>query len=137
MKLKLSKYGSLSKEVFIILLLVLLFATCKKDDEIYTEKNAVIHVSVIIDTIFTISLTPNPCDSSTNINLKFPKASLLKISVLDIVGRILYQPNITLQLSAGQHQFGIETKSYLQGVYFVRCELDEGKTMTIKMLVVH
>ncbi len=121
-------------KIFLSLLVaIFLFSTCKKDDEIYTTKNAIVTTLPIVDTSFTLSCFPNPCDSFVNLQIKLPKASSLKIVIYNINGRMVYQSTTTIQLAAGQSTIGVDVHSLLSGLYILRCEFDTWIT-TKKMI---
>ncbi|MEI6595967.1 MAG: T9SS type A sorting domain-containing protein [Bacteroidota bacterium] len=106
------------------LVAIFLFSTCKKDDEIYTTKNAIVTTQPIVDTSFTLSCFPNPCDSFLNIQIKLTQASALKILIYNLNGRMVYQSTTTIQLAAGQSTIGVDVHSLLSGLYILRCEFD-------------
>ncbi len=112
------------KIILPILATIFLFSTCKKDDEIYTVKNATVIAPSIVDTTFTLSIYPNPCDSFINLQIILPKAASVKISIFNLNGRMVYQSTTTIQLAAGQSTIGIDLQSLQSGVYILRCEFD-------------
>ena len=109
---------------FKILFVIILFSTCKKDEEIYTTKNATVVVPPIVDTTYKLSCYPNPCTSIINVQIKLPKASSIIISIYNLNGRMVYQTTTTIQLAAGQSTIGIDISSLQSGLYFLRCETD-------------
>ena len=118
------------------LCIVFLLSTCKKDEGIYTTINAVVPAPATVDTTFSMIIVPNPCDRSANVQMHFPRASSLKISVYDVVGRLVYTPDVSMQLAAGANSIGIATDSLQSGMYIVIAERDGG-SMASKMLVHH
>ncbi len=122
------------KKIFVCICIISLLSTCKKDEEIYTTKNASVTVPAIIDTSFSFTPFPNPCDSFINLSLKFPRASTASISIFDIQGRLVYQPNVSLQLAIGYSTIGIDVSSLQSGIYLVRCQYDVG--VLVKKIIV-
>lgn len=114
------------KILFAVIIINLFFTSCKKDDEIYTIKNASVIVQPITDIIFTLNVFPNPCISFINLQLKFPRASSLKISIYNLMGRMVYQSTTTIMLSAGLSTIGVDVQSLQSGIYFLKCEFDSG-----------
>ena len=112
------------KKLALCICIISLLSTCKKDDEIYTIKNANVTVPAIIDTSFSFTPFPNPCNSFVNLSIKLPRASTVSISFYDIVGRLVYQPNVSLQLAAGYSTIGIDVSNLQVGIYIVRCQYD-------------
>ena len=101
---------------------ILLFSTCKKDEEIYTVKNVSVVGPMISDTIYSLTVFPNPCDSFINLKITLPKASSVKISIYNPLGRLVYQSTTTIQLAAGQSTIGIDIHTLPKGMYIMRCE---------------
>jgi hypothetical protein len=122
------------KKIIVCICIIFLLSTCKKDDEIYTTKNVNVTVPAIIDTTFSFTPFPNPCDSFVNLSIKFPRASTVSISIYDMVGRLVYQPNVSLQLAAGCSSIGIDVSVLQPGVYIVICKYDVA-TMAKKIIV--
>jgi hypothetical protein len=124
------------KNLLLCFCMVCIFCACKKDDEIYTTKDANAIQPPIIDTTFTMSIYPNPCNDLANVQIKFPRASILKIAIYDIKGEVVYQPNTILQLAYGQNTIGINTSALQEGVYFIIAEYDTGKIAS-RLIVQH
>ena len=80
---------------------------------------------------------PNPFNPSTTFRFSTPEDGLVKFTVHDLLGRVIYSEN--RDLFAGNYSFTWEGKNQLDqrvvsGVYFLRMEA-EGFTQTRKMLL--
>ncbi len=81
-----------------------------------------------------LSLQPNPADENTRLNFSLAQSSSVKVSVLDITGRKLF--DLTDQkMEAGNHAIAIPGSSIGDaGIYFVNLTVD-GQTLTRKLVV--
>ncbi len=80
---------------------------------------------------------PNPFNPSTTFQFATPKDGLVKFSVHDLLGRVIYTEN--RNLLAGNYSFTWDGQNHLNqqvvsGVYFLRMEA-EGFAQTRKMLM--
>ena len=76
---------------------------------------------------------PNPFNPVTNIEFDIPKASLVKLVVYDIQGRVV-ETIVNGELSAGNYKADWNAANYSSGVYFYKLESDRF-TETKKMMI--
>ncbi len=124
------------RKIFYIFLILIVFSTCKKDEDVYTTKNAVVTNTQVIDTTFHLQVFPNPCNNLVTLSIVFPRVSSLKITAYDMMGRNILIPNGSYVLAAGTNQIAIETTGFTNGIYFLRCEFDR-VIMNTKIIVQH
>lgn len=68
---------------------------------------------------------PNPTNSDSRLTLNLPYAGLLKYSVTDIQGRLVFQTE-EFVTSAGRHEFPLESNKWSDGQYHIQIEFGEG-----------
>ena len=66
----------------------------------------------------SISIYPNPADKITYIGYTLTKATDVKIEVYDILGKKIIT-TVSEKQNAGEHKFELNTKSLVNGIYFV------------------
>ncbi len=76
---------------------------------------------------------PNPFNPTTEISFTLPKASDIKISVFDILGRKVYSTN--QHYASGSHKFTLNGKGWSSGVYFYKLETSLGYMDAKKMIL--
>ncbi|HRY32364.1 MAG TPA: T9SS type A sorting domain-containing protein [Bacteroidales bacterium] len=76
---------------------------------------------------------PNPCKDNTFINLSLPKASNIKVSVLNLPGQSLL-PEQNGFYAAGNHQLKIRVSDLQSGLYFYRITI--GNHVITKPMIV-
>ncbi|MEM1216105.1 MAG: T9SS type A sorting domain-containing protein, partial [Bacteroidota bacterium] len=86
-----------------------------KDTEVNTNEVALPTQSV--------KAFPNPADTYTNVELDFETASDVKLTVLDIKGRILEQRELAGIQST---RLTLDTKDYPSGEYLIRVSTQDG-----------
>ena len=74
----------------------------------------------------TISISPNPANNQVNINYENSLDPLKKVSVLNIEGTVIKEPNST--------SFSINDLS--EGIYIVQCKSENGKLYVCKLAVI-
>jgi len=80
----------------------------------------------------TVSVSPNPMVTSTNVFTQFSKTTTLDIEVFDINGRIVYQSK-GLIVAAGSQNTVLPVASLTKGIYF--CSLSYNNTKkTVKLI---
>jgi photosystem II stability/assembly factor-like uncharacterized protein len=77
---------------------------------------------------------PNPFNPSTNIKFAVPKNGMVKLVVMDMLGREVKEL-INSNLSAGTYEVSYTVKNAASGIYFYRLETP-GFTETKKMIIV-
>lgn len=81
-----------------------------------------------------LSVYPNPTNGSSNVEFTLNDNANIKISVTDVIGRIVEQEK-SLDLNAGFHKYTInENQKLSQGVYMINLELN-GQKMSRKLIV--
>jgi hypothetical protein len=75
---------------------------------------------------------PNPASEFTNINFTTPSAGKVNLTVVDALGRLVYQQNITSK--SGLNTIPVNTASLRNGIYIYTVEYN-GKSMTRKLVV--
>jgi hypothetical protein len=83
-----------------------------------------------------LSAYPNPFNSSTTISFSLSRASEVKLSVYDVLGRnVGKQPFASSKIySAGEHRIEFDGAGLSSGIYFVRMEAG-GNVQTRKMML--
>jgi PKD repeat protein len=72
-----------------------------------------------------IELYPNPTTSSFTLNINTDKCEAVKISIVDIIGNLIYEDNKTLV--AGDNNFKIDMSNNRQGVYIIQIATSTNK----------
>jgi Domain of unknown function (DUF4397)/Secretion system C-terminal sorting domain len=80
-----------------------------------------------------MTLSPNPASSVVTANISLAKDSDVKISVVDVTGRVAQQVQLD-NLSRGIHQLDVNIKDLKSGYYIVRTESADG-VVNKKLLV--
>jgi hypothetical protein len=82
----------------------------------------------------SVTSYPNPLTRGAMLNLRFDLASAATahITVSDIVGRIIYENDATLESGSAVRPIG--TNGWASGTYIVRIEID-GKASTTRVVV--
>jgi hypothetical protein len=75
---------------------------------------------------------PNPAADFTNINFTTPNAGKVNLTVVDALGRLVHQQNITSK--SGLNSLPVNTSSLRNGIYMYTVEYN-GKSMTRKLVV--
>jgi hypothetical protein len=75
---------------------------------------------------------PNPAVDFTNINFTTPNAGKVTITLVDALGRLVHQQNITSK--SGLNSLPVNTSSLRNGIYMYTVEYN-GKSMTRKLVV--
>ena len=66
---------------------------------------------------------PNPFNPTTTIKYDVPKNSFVKITIFDILGKLVGTP-VDEQKSAGRYEFNWNASNYASGTYFYKMETD-------------
>lgn len=82
---------------------------------------------------FSLSLYPNPFNSSTTIEYNLPEAGLVTIDIYDILGRKV-ETLVNKEQPAGFHQVIWDAMDHSSGIYFNRIQAGDF-TLTKKMLL--
>jgi aminopeptidase N len=77
---------------------------------------------------------PNPFDNLTSIQYYIPKASFVKITIIDLKGNILFTP-VSKKQEPGKYKFDFKNDSLSPGIYFYKLESGE-YTESRKMIIV-
>lgn len=85
-----------------------------------------------INNTLEMSIYPNPTNGKFIISVPFEKRALAKIMVTDIIGRVIYKNQVSI--NAGQNQVDVNLSKIHGGIYFVKTEV-EGKTNVSKIIV--
>ncbi len=86
-----------------------------------------------ITTAATTELYPNPTSATTNVRLVVNNTQQVAIEVINIVGeKVIITPQNTI--SAGEHNFKLDTQNLTNGVYMVNIITNEGTT-TKKLII--
>ncbi|HVO74561.1 MAG TPA: T9SS type A sorting domain-containing protein [Ignavibacteriaceae bacterium] len=64
---------------------------------------------------------PNPFNPTTKIKFGLPKPGLTKITIYDLLGRIIQIP-VNKELEAGFHEINIDATNFPSGVYFYKIQ---------------
>jgi hypothetical protein len=77
---------------------------------------------------FSVSVAPNPFNSSARISFTLPKARSVDLNVYDVTGRLvrgLAGGHMGPPLQSGEHSFVFDGSDLPSGIYFVRMEAGE------------
>ncbi|MCX7744790.1 MAG: T9SS type A sorting domain-containing protein [Flavobacteriales bacterium] len=92
-----------------------------------------INENEIDNSVFSIyNNYPNPAADFTNINFTTPIAGKVNLTVVDALGRLVYQQNITSK--SGLNTISVNTSSLRNGIYLYTVEYN-GKSITRKLVV--
>jgi hypothetical protein len=69
-----------------------------------------------------VTVFPNPFRESVSISVLLPEASVLHITLVDALGRIVKVPANRDALPAGLHSITLESGSLQPGIYYCRVE---------------
>ena len=84
---------------------------------------------------FTVSQNyPNPCSNRTKIDFSLSEPAYVKLSVIDITGKVVNQPISNYRL-AGTYTFDLNTSELRKGIYFYRFEA--GEFLSMKKMIVN
>lgn len=100
----------------------------------YFKSAATLAVPNVASLVSDIQLAPNPTTGNATLNITLEKASNIRVEVLDVVGRVVKEIS-KKQLTAGQHQFTLETAGLNAGIYNVRISSETG-SVTQRLSVV-
>jgi hypothetical protein len=75
--------------------------------------------------ILKLGIYPNPASDFAVIGLKLAEESDVTISIVDELGKIVYQ-NKSKQTDGGQKEMKINTSNFLSGIYQVSVETNKG-----------
>lgn len=76
-----------------------------------------------------ISLYPNPCSEYLNVGVILNESSAMQIEIIDILGKtISIIDNIDSQIK-GHRKYTINTSSLKDGIYFIKCTIDDKLSM--------
>lgn len=82
----------------------------------------------------SFKLFPNPANGETRVSFKLNDAAVVKVDVLDMLGRQVLNVN-NASLNPGEHAYTINSNGELQrGVYFVNVSVN-GATMSHKLII--
>lgn len=91
-----------------------------------SEPSNIIHYLVTgISTVLAdrmVTVFPNPFRESASISVLLPEASVLRITLVDALGRIVKVPANRDALPAGLHSITLESGSLQPGIYYCRVE---------------
>jgi len=77
---------------------------------------------------------PNPFNPTTQINFDIPAAGFVKITVFDMLGRIISEP-VKEELAAGKYSVEFDVSEHGSGIYYYRLETS-GFVQTKKMVYI-
>ena len=83
--------------------------------------------------MLSLSASPNPCNLSTRLRYTLPAASVVKLTLYDVLGRVAKQVDVEMQL-AGEHNLHLDLTGLASGVYFTHLEA-AGQRTTQKLLL--
>lgn len=89
--------------------------------------------SILPDQISLNQNFPNPFNPTTFISFDLPRASHVKVDVLNVLGQLVHTI-IETDLSAGHHNVKFDGSNYASGVYFYRLQTDQ-TALTRKMVL--
>jgi hypothetical protein len=81
----------------------------------------------------SISVYPNPVNSTAHVNYELTKTSNVSYSIYDLTGKMILQTNVGLR-SAGKNQMDISVDELKQGYYILKIESSENSGV-VKFLV--
>ncbi|MCC6723148.1 MAG: T9SS type A sorting domain-containing protein [Saprospiraceae bacterium] len=87
-------------------------------------------------TLTSLSCSPNPFSGSTTVVLELPEATTSSLSLYDPLGRLVQRLFKAERLAEGQHRFTVDASGLPNGVYFLRLELEGGRTVEKKVMSV-
>ncbi len=79
------------------------------------------------------NLFPNPANDYSQLEYFTQNVAEVGIDIYDANGRLVFGSSIN-KVAAGNHQFAIDTRSYAQGIYFVKLTIDN-KLFYSKLIV--
>jgi hypothetical protein len=79
--------------------------------------------------------TPNPCNENTTVSFDLPEISTVILYVADLPGQEI-SVIVSGTLDAGKYKFPIDTRSLMQGIYFINLLTKDG-VFTGKIIVSH
>jgi len=77
----------------------------------------------LIEDFFLMQNFPNPFNPSTNIGYYLPEESLVKITIMNILGENIKEFNLGIEVR-GFHQFEWNAAEYSSGIYFYKFQVD-------------
>ena len=77
---------------------------------------------------------PNPFNSSTTIEFDLPEATVVNLSIYDLLGRLVATPSVG-KLVAGQHRVFWNASTMPSGVYFIRLSTPRSTQLKKALLV--
>ncbi|HTA83049.1 MAG TPA: PKD domain-containing protein [Bacteroidia bacterium] len=80
----------------------------------------------------SISVFPNPTNGNVKVTLTMPKEGDYKLSVSDVLGRIMFADNIHI---TGTYSGNIDMSGYSKGIYFI--SVKDGSFLAVKKVVVY
>ena len=93
-------------------------------------------IDTYIEKDFAVLLAPNPSVEGSILKYQLPEQAKVQVTVTDMIGRQLHVMNSGLQAS-GQHEVALPTKGLTPGVYLVTLNLDAGKQVISRKLVIN
>ncbi|MES2689920.1 MAG: T9SS type A sorting domain-containing protein [Bacteroidota bacterium] len=106
-------------KLFVTLVLVLmLLASCSKDEPIYTDQPRVALIKK--DTLTELSIYPNPFKSNLLVSFKLSQSGTVRYSFVDLMGRNLVSGDYMGVKYSNEIEFKLDTLA--GGVYFLRLE---------------
>ncbi len=91
------------------------------------------NIQIGIPKVYSLSQNyPNPFNPTTSIIFGLPKASLVKLVVYDILGRVV-STLVNERRAAGMYNIAFDASNYASGVYFYK--LDAGDFTSIKKMI--
>lgn len=82
---------------------------------------------------FEFSISPNPCNSASFLNLKLDKAGSISVNILNQVGQSVYRTNPGV-FAEGQHMITLDVINLPTGIYYCIVKVD-GQQITRKVVV--
>ncbi|MBE0648895.1 MAG: T9SS type A sorting domain-containing protein [Bacteroidales bacterium] len=76
---------------------------------------------------------PNPVRDYTNFQVNAPRAGLLNVQVVTVLGRTVWSSS-PVQIDSGNHTVRVDAGNFTSGIYLCKVTLD-GETVTRKMIV--
>lgn len=78
---------------------------------------------------------PNPTSAIVNYQLDASQEEMLSITIMDILGKTLYQTNY--QITLGINTTSIDLSDYTSGTYIVKIQNNQGKVIATEKIVKH
>jgi hypothetical protein len=102
--------------------------SCKNSASIVQTVNQCVGIGGNALNISQLSLSPNPAQNVTSLNIDLVQTEIYKVTVLNSVGQLVHSS--THNLSTGANSIAIHTENWANGVYFVNVSSASGTTNT-------